>query len=132
MRDQAGEENVRDAIELPTGRADRRGGERRPIEVEVSLTSESQFFAGISGDISTGGLFVQTYQSHPVGTRVALALSVQEREIRATGVVRWVRGATDGVLPGVGFAFENLPEADRQFIEDFCGSRPALYHELED
>jgi uncharacterized protein (TIGR02266 family) len=111
---------------------ERREAERRPIEVEVSLTSESQFFAGISGDISTGGLFVQTYQTHPLGVHVAVALSLPEREIRAAGVVRWVRGATEGVLPGVGIAFDDLLEADREFIEAFCTSRPALYHELED
>jgi uncharacterized protein (TIGR02266 family) len=111
---------------------DRRVAERRPIEVEISLTSESQFFAGITGDISTGGLFVQTYQSHPVGSRVAVALSLQEREIRAAGVVRWVRSASEGVLPGVGIAFEDLAEADREFVAAFCNSRPALYHELED
>ena len=55
--------------------------ERAHIEVEVSLTTESQFFAGLSGDVSTGGLFVQTYEMRPVGSRVLLDISLPTDQI---------------------------------------------------
>src|SRR5579862_6321495 len=39
-----------------TDRAERRRMNRTMIETEVTLTSESNFFAGISGDVSQGGV----------------------------------------------------------------------------
>jgi uncharacterized protein (TIGR02266 family) len=101
------------------------------IEVEVSLITESQFFAGLNGDIASGGLFVQTYEMRPVGSRVVLALSLPTGELRATGVVSWVRQVASGAPPGLGIAFDDLPEKEREAIEEFCRTRPALYHELD-
>lgn len=40
--------------EAPTHRVERRSAERVSIEVEVSFSSESQFFAGLTGDVSSG------------------------------------------------------------------------------
>ncbi len=132
MRGQDEDENRWTAEEeAPTRVSERRAAERSPIEVEVSLSSESQFFAGLSGDMSTGGLFVQTYEIRPVGSRVLVALSLPTGEIRAAGAVRWVRRATDGTPPGLGIAFERLTAGDRCAIEAFCDMRPALYHDLE-
>jgi uncharacterized protein (TIGR02266 family) len=97
--------------------------------VEVSLTTESQFFAGLNGDV--GGLFVQTYEMRPVGSRMVVALSLPGGELRATGVVSWVRQGTSGAPPGMGIAFDDLPQSDRDVIQAFCTTRPALYHELD-
>jgi uncharacterized protein (TIGR02266 family) len=104
--------------------------ERAHIEVEVSLTTESQFFAGLNGDISTGGLFVQTYEIRPVGSRVLLDILLPTAQIVTTGVVRWVRHATEGTLPGLGYGLDLLSSSERSAIESFCLGRPALYHEL--
>jgi uncharacterized protein (TIGR02266 family) len=101
------------------------------IEVEISLTSESQFFADLSGDMSTLGLFVQTYRTHPVGSCVLITATLPLGEVRARGVVRWVRGATEETPPGLGIAFERLSTAERASIEAFCASRPPFYHDLE-
>jgi uncharacterized protein (TIGR02266 family) len=117
------------ADEAPT--RDRRASERSPIEVEVSLSSESQFFAGLSGDVSLGGLFVQTYSLRPVGTQVNLAFSLPTGEIQVSGVVRWVRGATDSSPPGLGIAFEHLEGRELAAVEAFCRTRPPLYHDIE-
>jgi uncharacterized protein (TIGR02266 family) len=120
------------ADEAPTTHLmNRRASERSQIEVEVSLTSESQFFAGLSGDISTGGLFVQTYSLRPVGSRVLVAFSLPEGEIRTPGTVRWVRREAEGTTPGLGIAFENLESSERDSIEAFCRARPPLYHDLD-
>jgi uncharacterized protein (TIGR02266 family) len=110
---------------------ERRASERVEIEVEVSLTSESQFFAGLTGDISTGGLFIHTYSLRPVGSRVLVAFSLPMGEIKTPGVVRWVRRASEGTEPGLGIAFENLGSSERASIEAFCRTRPPLYHDLE-
>lgn len=116
--------------EAPT---ERRASERVSLDVEVTLTSDSQFFAGLTGDVSEGGLFVQTYKSYAVGSRliVAFSLPAPAREIRTPGVVRWVRPSTDGTPPGIGIAFETLVAADRASIEAFCRTRPPLYHDVD-
>jgi uncharacterized protein (TIGR02266 family) len=99
--------------------------------VEVSLTSESHFFAGLTGDVSTGGLFVQTYRRHPVGTGLVVAFSLPTGDICAPGVVRWVREGAEGTAPGLGIEFECLSEPERDSIETFCKSRPPLYHDID-
>lgn len=114
-----------------TAQGDRRSWERVALEVEVTLTSDSQFFAGLSGDVSEGGIFVQTYRSYAVGSRVLLAFSLPTGEIRTEGVICWVRPSAEGTLPGVGIGFENLPAAERRSIEAFCKARPPLYHDLD-
>ena len=126
-----GARDSRWANEAPTHLMDRRASERSPIEVEVSLSSESQFFAGLSGDVSTGGLFVQTYSPRPVGSHVLVAFSLPTGEIRVSGVVRWVRAATEGSPPGLGIAFQHLEGSELAAIEAFCRTRPPLYHDIE-
>lgn len=130
MRGHAARQNAW-ADEAPTNMMERRTSERVEIEVEVSLTSESQFFAGLTGDISTGGLFIHTYSLRAVGSRVLVAFSLPTGEIKTEGVVRWVRRASEGTEPGLGIAFENLQSNERASIEAFCKTRPPLYHDLE-
>lgn len=68
----------------PTGRerrpsgfagSERRRGAQSPrvfIEVEIGLTTESHIYTGLSLDVSTGGVFVATYDPAPPGTAVSL------------------------------------------------------------
>ena len=57
--------------EAPTLRAERRSAERVSIEVDVSLFSESQFFAGLSGDVAwvVQNLFNDNYTEY-IGANV--------------------------------------------------------------
>lgn len=117
--------------EAPTRPRERRSWERVALDVEVTLSSDSQFFAGLSGDVSEGGLFVQTYKHYAVGCSVLVCFSLPSGEIRTPGVVRWVRPAADGVPPGLGIEFEGLSSAERTHIEAFCRARPPLYHDTD-
>lgn len=117
--------------EAPTARQDRRVWERVAVNVEVTLTSESQFYAGLTSDISKGGLFLQTYERYEKDRRVTVAFSLPTGEVRTTGVVRWFREASEGSAPGVGIEFDDLGEIERRRIETFCRARPPLYHEHE-
>ncbi len=125
-----------DAEELDADKTDPDGGivvrllGMRTIEVEVSLSTESQFFAGLSGDIASGGLFVQTYELCPAGSRVTLDITLPDARILGTGIVCWIRPAGKGAPPGMGIVLEHLSTADRDAIEAFCAVRPPLYHEL--
>lgn len=117
--------------EAATRAIDRRVWERVAIEVEVTLTSDSQFFAGLSGDLSEGGLFVQTYERYEVGRRLFVTFSLPTGDVRASGVVRWIRDPTSGGTPGVGIAFDPLLNSERASIEAFCRVRPPLYHDSD-
>lgn len=108
---------------------DRRSFDRVPLETEVSLSSESQFFAGLSGDISTGGVFVATYRVLPVGAHVTVEFALGDRAVSTKGTVRWLREASGDTPPGVGIAFDELTDESRRDIVAFCERRAPLYYD---
>jgi uncharacterized protein (TIGR02266 family) len=112
--------------------SERRASPRKRLEVEVSLTSESNFFAGLAGDVSSGGIFVSTYELKAVGTKIELAFSMGEAVFEARGVVRWVQEGRDGVRSGLGISFEGLTPDDLKRIEAFCATRPPLYFDVDE
>ena len=110
--------------------SDDRGGRRRArLETEVSLTSESQFFSDLSGDISEGGLFVATYRAVAVGTVIDIEFSLPDGPVRAVGRIQWTRPGGLDLPPGLGIAFVALAEEDRRRIQLFCERRSPLYCE---
>ena len=115
----------------PAQAGDRRGGARVAIETEVSLESDSQFFTGLTGNLSAGGVFVATYRHLPVGSSVVMNLSLPDGELRAKGTVRWSRDASSGASPGVGVAFDELAPGDAERIARFCELRAPLLHDAE-
>ena len=117
---------------LPTGfsGSERRvhGDKRVFIEVEIGLTTESHFYTGLSLDVSTGGVFIATYEPSPPGTAVSLYFVLPDGYVvNAEGVVRWMRAATEDAPPGMGVAFVNISQEALLHIGEFCASRPPLY-----
>jgi uncharacterized protein (TIGR02266 family) len=104
---------------------------RVSLAVDIDLASESHFFSGLSGDVSEGGLFVQTYRSIEIGSEVALEFELPDGHVTAHGTVRWHRDKSDSAPPGLGIAFEELSEEDREIIHRFCERRAPLYYEVE-
>ncbi len=119
-----------DRDEAPSSSPGRRGRPRSLLEVEITLGSESHFFAGITNDISTGGVFVVTYESPPIGTDLEMRFYLPSATVRARGSVRWSRRESEHAPPGVGVAFTSLSREDREEIERFCHERAPLYYEL--
>jgi uncharacterized protein (TIGR02266 family) len=74
---------------------------RVPVTVAIGLESESHFFSGLSGDISEGGVFVQTYRDLPLGAGVEVHFDLPDGELKAHGRVRWHRSKSDSSPPGV-------------------------------
>lgn len=107
---------------------ERREDERHACAIELEFSLDSHFFAGLSEDISEGGVFIATYERLPIGTRLAISFEVQEGLIEARGEVRWVRGdETSSGWPGLGIAFIELsPEASER-IAAYCARCPPLY-----
>lgn len=123
----------------PTGRfrrpsgfdgSDRRaqGDKRVFVEVEIGLTTESHIYTGISLDVSTGGVFVATYNPSPPGTSVTLYFVLPDGHVvNAEGVVRWTRAQAGDSPPGMGVAFVRISPDSLGHIANFCASRPPLY-----
>jgi uncharacterized protein (TIGR02266 family) len=93
---------------------------------------EAQFFAGLSLDISEGGLFVATYHVLPLGTQLGLRFELPDgTEIQARGEVRWIRRPhAHEDRPGLGIAFTELSAEALEKIVAYCETRPPLYFEI--
>jgi uncharacterized protein (TIGR02266 family) len=114
------------------GGAERRGGPaaRAVFEVEIGLLSESNFYTGLTYDVSSGGVFVSTHQPAATGSEVTLFFVLPGgHPIEATGVVRWTRAASVDTTPGMGVAFTNLKAEDLAAISEYCSYRAPLFHE---
>lgn len=109
-----------------------RASERVAVAVDIHLASDSQFFSGLSGDISEGGLFLSTYRPLPIGSAVDLEFSLpgSAAPVHARGEVRWLREHSTDQPRGVGIAFDELAEEDRDLIHRFCTVRPPLYYDV--
>jgi uncharacterized protein (TIGR02266 family) len=111
------------------GAAERRSAERVPIEAEITLGSDSQFFTGLGGNLSAGGIFVATYRALPVGCSVALHVAMPDGALVAKGTVRWVRDVSSGGTPGLGIAFERIGAEEVGRVARFCAERAPLLHD---
>jgi uncharacterized protein (TIGR02266 family) len=112
---------------------ERRMARRVPLRTDVTLEGESNFYTGFTGDISTGGLFIYTYNLQPIGTKIALTFTLPgRRTVNVKGEVRWARDIIDvesDTPPGLGIMFEELPEADRDAIGEFVKERDPLFYD---
>lgn len=126
----AAAEALEQASRAPAG--ERRANERVTLAVDVGFVSESNFYAGLSMDVSAGGLFVATYQKLAVGTEVTLSFVLPDgTPITTEGEVRWTRDpGNEDSKPGIGVAFKSLSERDLGAIQRFCQSRPPMYVEV--
>ncbi|HUU00850.1 MAG TPA: TIGR02266 family protein [Myxococcota bacterium] len=116
-----------------TTEANQRTRPRLSVQVDVSLHTEHNFYAGLTDNISEGGLFIATHENLPLGTQMNLTLSLPDHEpFEVEGEVRWLREYNDftsDVSPGVGVAFNDLPDARRALIEQFIRQRSPLLYE---
>jgi len=111
---------------------ERRGdsGPRAVIQVEIGLFSESHFYAGLSYDVSAGGVFVSTHQPAAPGSRLTLFFVLPSgHALEIDGVVRWTRAPSDDAPPGMGVAFSGLSSEDLAAISEYCRQRAPLIYE---
>jgi len=99
--------------------------QRRAFSVEITLHSDDNFYAGITGDVSEGGIFVATYVPPPLGATVSIEVALPDgTPIKASGVVKWVRDlkAARDCSPGCGVQFTEIDatalDAIRRFVTD--------------
>jgi uncharacterized protein (TIGR02266 family) len=119
---------------MPSDRGSTRAHERLAFEIQIDIVSEHNLYAGLSQNISKGGLFVATHVSHPVGTRLEIRLLLPG-DVTATTLlteVRWIRPRGDdgeGSAAGLGLRFVDLPPDVLPKLAEFASNRDPLYYD---
>jgi len=111
----------------------RRVHDRFGVELDVTVTSDHNFYAGFVENMSVGGIFIATHQLKPVGSRLEFSVTLPGREqpIKGSGEVRWVRvySETSNVPPGMGIRFDKLDPDSQRGIEEFLAQREPLFYD---
>jgi uncharacterized protein (TIGR02266 family) len=110
--------------------SDTRIAHRQAIEIEVGISSLSNFYVGFTENLSASGVFVATYAARPIGARVEVVLGFPDGvQMKLTGAVRWLREATTDGWPGMGVQFETLTPDDEARIRKFLSLRDPLFYD---
>ncbi|MGQ9656015.1 MAG: PilZ domain-containing protein [Thermodesulfobacteriota bacterium] len=71
-------------------------------------------------DLSQGGVTIQTHRSFPVNSQLEMEIALEERLVKARGVIVHVR-EVGSQLYDVGVCFTEMNEEDRKSIMEFFG-----------
>jgi len=111
----------------------RRSARRAAIEADIGFQSDTNFFTGFSEDISTGGIFVATFDIRPLGSEMQVSFTLPDGYlVCAQGIVRWAReynDTTPGVEPGMGVQFKDLSADDEAAINGFIEQREPIFYD---
>jgi uncharacterized protein (TIGR02266 family) len=111
----------------------RRVHSRHGVAIDVTLESESNFYMGLTENLSAGGLFIATHTLRPLGTAIDVTLQLPGAEdpVRVRGTVRWVReySETSDGGPGMGLRFDDITEEDAHIIRQFLAARDPLFYD---
>jgi uncharacterized protein (TIGR02266 family) len=109
----------------------RREHSRVAVELDVSLGSDHNFYAGFAENVSAGGLFIATHMLQPVGERIEFRVNLPgaSNVVRGLGEVRWVRDycESSNVPPGMGLRFINLAPGSEELIAEFLAQRDPIF-----
>jgi type IV pilus assembly protein PilZ len=111
---------------------ERRISQRLQVTVEVGMQTESNFYTGLTQDLSGGGIFVATNQIRQVGDRIKVLLTLpgQAETFEILTEVRWIRGTSlsRGVDdPGMGLRFLQMSPLAKRAVTDFLSKRESLF-----
>ena len=124
------------------GRDERRAHPRFHLRLAITLQGDNNFYAGMTSDLSEGGVFIATQHILPIGTPVLMQFHLERfaTDLTVHGVVCWVRdveatarhdanfgggviGDGDEVKAGMGVRFDGLSATDAQVIRAFMDVR---------
>ncbi len=105
---------------------------RIPLEVQVALESDHNFYTGISKDLSEGGIFVATVDPPTVGTEVGFQLLLSGESFLIYGVVVWIRSvsaSSNDAPAGCGIRWLNIEDGALDTIRRFISLRETDFYE---
>lgn len=113
----------------------RRRDPRFGVELDVTLESDHNFYAGFVENLSVSGIFVATHTNRQIGELIefSIRLSKEEAPITGVGEVRWIRqySETSDTPPGIGLRFKKLADGASSRIEEFLKNREPLFFDDE-
>ncbi len=103
------------------GVGEHRNTDRQPVRVLVEYESAEEFLIDYTANVSVGGMFIQTSDPLPVGSRFRLRFKVpgQDAPIETYGEVRWSVPPVEAspMLPGMGIQFDELKPEDLVLVQ---------------
>jgi uncharacterized protein (TIGR02266 family) len=109
----------------------RRSDGRYGVDLDVSLGSDHNFYAGLAENLSGGGIFVATHMLRPVGSVIELSIHLPDSSapVKGMGEVRWIREYNESseLPPGMGIRFTHLEAGSLTAIERFLAKRDPLF-----
>ena len=112
----------------------RREHSRFHVDLDVTVGSDHNFYAGFAENLSAGGVFIATHKLKPVGSKIELTINLPDGvQIRAAGDVRWIRvfNEQSDTPPGMGVRFSGLADASVALIQRFLARRDPLFFDDE-
>lgn len=107
--------------------------DRYRVELQVSMGSDHNFYAGFVENMSEGGLFIATHSKKNVGEHVDFTVHLPgfDEPVSGVGEVRWVRvfSETSNVPPGIGVRFLRLNGNSLATIDAFLKNREPLFYD---
>lgn len=108
---------------------------RYSVDLDVTMVSDHNFYAGFAENLSAGGIFIATHMLKPVGEMLDFSINLPgiEQPVTGVGEVRWVREYNErsNVPPGMGLRFVDLAEGSAEAIEQFLRGRDPLFYDDE-
>lgn len=118
------------SVAPPSEASHQRQHSRFSVDLDVSIASDHNFYAGFAENLSAGGMFIATHKLKPVGSRIELGINLPSgTRLEARGEVRWIRVFNEhsDTPPGMGVKFDPLPAESIAAIEDFLAQRAPLF-----
>ncbi len=116
--------------------AERRRTVRAVARIEVyysKATKEQRVPLYISGNVSSGGIFLITQDPFPPGTELKISFNLPDdpRTIETLGTVIWERRARTAAdcQPGMGVQFMEIRREDKERIREFVYEQVKLGNE---
>lgn len=105
------------------------------LHAAVDVESEDNLYAGLSYDVSAGGIFVATFDTPPLGTEVNVTVTLPDAtKLELAGIVRWHRDArlaSAGLPAGCGIEWNDLPMDALRSLLHFAELREPLLWEMD-
>ena len=109
---------------------ERRKHPRVSLEVDVNVTSGSNFYTGRTRDLSVGGIFIELPVAPEVGTDIGVRLALGERHFAVMARCSWVLTGKGGEPVGFGAEFVRLLPGVKRAIEAFMAKRAPMDFDL--
>jgi uncharacterized protein (TIGR02266 family) len=112
----------------------RREHSRFSVDLDVTVGSDHNFYAGFAENLSAGGVFIATHKLKPVGSKIELSVNLPDGvQVRALGEVRWIRvfNETSDTPPGMGVKFLDVSGEAVSSINTFLARRDPLFFDDE-